>query len=210
MLTPELVVLVHGIWMPGLELWLLQRRLQNQGWPCVRFSYRSVMGTREANLRHLRQFVAAQPAQTIHFVAHSLGGLLLRWLFHTAPPANAGRLVTLGTPHLGSAAARQLQQRGWTWMLGNSLELGLLGDAPPWPAQYPLGSLAATRPIGVGPLLGLHLERPHDGVVQLEETKLPGASDWLSLRHSHTGLLFSAEVARQTAHFLRQGRFSKS
>jgi hypothetical protein len=53
------------------------------------------------------------------------------------------------------------------------------------------------------------MDAPSDGTVLVEETDLPGATAQLRLPVSHTGLLFSAEVARQVAAFLRNGRFER-
>ena len=62
--------------------------------------------------------------------------------------------------------------------------------------------------LGLGRLFA-QLDSDHDGTVMVEETKLPGAKDHIVLSTSHTGMLLSADVAEQAAHFLRNGRFDR-
>jgi hypothetical protein len=77
-----------------------------------------------------------------------------------------------------------------------------------WSGARDLGVIAGDLGVGLGKLLG-PMDGPNDGTVLVDETRLPGAADELRLRSSHTGLLFSAEVARQAAAFLQTGRFTR-
>ena len=76
-----------------------------------------------------------------------------------------------------------------------------------WSAERQLGVIAGDLSLGLGRLFGA-LGAPNDGTICVEETELPGASDRIVLPVSHTGILFSGEVARQTAAFLATGRFN--
>jgi hypothetical protein len=76
-----------------------------------------------------------------------------------------------------------------------------------WNAQRPLGVIAGDLSLGLGRLFG-GLDGPNDGTICVEETELPGSSDRIVLPVSHTGILFSADAARQTAAFLATGRFN--
>jgi hypothetical protein len=94
------------------------------------------------------------------------------------------------------------------WALGRSVEL--------WRHGYPLcisagaavGSLAGTRRFGLGAVLN-DLQGANDGVVRVEETRLPGLADHLTLPVSHSGMLVSGEVARQCTAFLLDGTFRR-
>jgi hypothetical protein len=77
-----------------------------------------------------------------------------------------------------------------------------------WSCERDLGVIAGDLGVGLGRLLG-RMDAPSDGTVLVEETDLPGATAQLRLPVSHTGLVFSAEVARQAAAFLRDGRFER-
>jgi hypothetical protein len=69
--------------------------------------------------------------------------------------------------------------------------------------------IAGSLPLGLGRLVG-PLDGSHDGTVLVEETRLPGATQHLTIRTSHSSLVYSAEVARQTAGFLQTGRFDRT
>lgn len=205
----ECVVLVHGLWMPGWDLALLARRLQQAGFQTHIYRYHSVRARPEDNARGLGHYLAGLDAEVLHLVGHSLGGLVIRHLLAQSPQALApGRVVTLGTPHQGSRRAAGLWERNWTRpLLGESFESALSGRLPPWTASRELGSVAGSLSLGFSALFG-ELEAPDDGVVSVAETRLAGARDHVVLHVSHTGLVFSAEVAQQTVRFLRTGAFS--
>ncbi len=206
MSSPETVVLVHGLWLTGLEMTLLRRCLRRCGFNPIQFTYPTVRCSLADNAKRLQRFVGRLDADVIHFVAHSLGGLLLRQFFHDFPDQRPGRVVTLGTPHAGSAAALRLaQQRIGRLLLGKSLDHGLRGDVPAWRGGREIGVIAGDLRLGVGRLLGL--TGPNDGAVLLSETRLPGMTDYRVFHTNHTGLLFSSEVAQASCAFLREGRF---
>jgi hypothetical protein len=146
-------------------------------------------------------------APVVHFVCHSLGGLLVRHLFHDFPDQRPGRVVTLGTPHGTSGVATQLAHPRWSrWVLGASIEQGLTGGVPPWRATNRLGVIAGDRGIGVGRLL-TRASQPSDGTVAVHETRAERMDDHLVLPVSHSSMLFSSRVAVQVLLFLDSGHF---
>ncbi len=202
----ETVILVHGLYLRGFCMAPLARRLARAGYRTVLFSYPSRRST-PADLVELGQPVlAAVTTPTVHWVAHSLGGLIVRQIFALASDLPPGRVVTLGAPHQGNQVARRLYDKGCKFMLGRSSELGLLGDAPPWYEQGELGSIAGTLNVGLGRLFG-PVSPPADGTVAVAETYLPGMTDHICLPVSHIGLLFSSAAAGQVRTFLATGRF---
>ena len=204
---PETVVFVHGLWMVGVDMSLLRRRVRRCGFTTYQFSYASVRSSPSQNAQALQDFLATVKGDTVHFVAHSLGGLVVRYLFHLFPQPRPGRIVTIGTPHQGSDVAHRLAGsflgRG---ILGKSLEAGLLGDLPPWTAQREIGIIAGDISLGMGRLVE-DLSTPNDGTVSIKETNLSGMTDSLIVHTSHMGLLISKEVARQVCVFLKTGHF---
>ena len=205
----ETIVLVHGLWMNGLDMSLLKRGLRKRGYRVCQFRYRSMRRTPAENARQLGRFVDALPYPTMHFVGHSLGGLVIRHYFamHRAP--RPGRVVTLGTPHTSSSAAARLQRAApGRFILGKSVEHGLCGDLPPWRGERELGSIAGTLRLGLGLLLP-NIPKPNDSAVTVAETRLQNMTDHIQLPVSHVGLLFSAAVVAQCEHFIRHGRFKR-
>jgi len=203
----QTVVLVHGIWMPGAEMTLLARRLRHCGFRPLQFSYPSVRCDLPQNAARLHAFVQRIDTPVVHFVAHSLGGLLLRHFFHDYPQQRPGRVVTLGSPHAGSAVARRMGANPFgKALLGQSFKRGLRGDVPAWDAGRELGVIAGNVGLGVGRLVG-GLRGANDGVVSLAETRLAGAADYRVFPVNHTGLLFSRDVATAVCRFLHHGHF---
>ena len=204
----ESIVLVHGLWMKGQEMFLLRRRLRQAGYRVYQFSYRSVTRDLGQNAARLDAFLQRVQGETVHFVAHSLGGLVVRRLFHDFPQQRPGRIVTLGTPHTGSYVADRLSRSGlFRTLLGSSL-VPLTGDLHPWSGGRDLGSIAGTLSVGVGWLVR-DLSKPNDGTVAAAETRMENMTDHLLVHTSHMAMLFSKRVAEQVLHFLRHGCFGR-
>lgn len=203
------VVLLHGLWMNGWDMSVLRRRLNKAGYRAHQFSYPSFRQPPRANASKLDAFVSALNTERVHFIAHSLGGLVLRHFFHAFPAQPGGRVVTLGTPHSGSSAARWLDMNGLgSSLLGQSIDAGLIGELPAWNAARDLGVIAGTLRMGFGCIIP-GIPKPNDGTVSVTETRLPNMADHIALPVSHFGLLFSRSVVAQALHFLENGAFSR-
>lgn len=203
----EAVVLVHGIWSNGADLWRLKRRLSRAGYDCHLFHYH-IWGDPPAEIaKRLNEFVSHISSPVIHFVGHSYGGIVLMHLFEQFPFNKQGRVVLLASPVNGSVVSSRLSRLPVArWLLGKSPEQGLTGNVPVWKGWQDIGIIAGTMPIGLGLLAG-GPDVPHDGTVSVAETQLRGATDFLALPVSHTSILWSEKVAVQVVTFLRVGKF---
>ena len=205
--SAEHVIVVHGIWMRGIAMLPLARRLRSAGFSVETFDYRSVTGEWNGSLERLRERWRQRSAGRVHVVGHSLGGMLALDLATQDADLPAGRIVCLGSPLRGSTAASRLQGLpGGRLLMGKSASI-LHEGLQAWNGARDVGVIAGSTPIGLGALIA-PLERPHDGTVSVAETRLPGVSDHCVVECTHTGLLFSAEVASLAAGFLRNGRFA--
>lgn len=186
---------------------VLERRLTTPDRQVKVFSYQSVSGSLDDNARALRRFADAIDTQAMHFVGHSLGGLVILRMLELGDGLPPGRAVLLGTPVRGSAAARMLTLWPWTHMLlGRSVE-ALADGVPPWDGHREVGIIAGTVPVGLGRLTA-GVPVPNDGTVAVAETRLEGVTAHMTLPVSHTSMLMSPAIARETNHFLENGRFS--
>lgn len=204
---PIQVLLLHGLWMRSAALGLLARRLRRAGFAVSTLDYPSVHGGPDAALPLLIQHLRALGPGPLRIVAHSLGGLMALSALQRAPELPVDRIVCLGSPLCGSAAAQGLARwPGGTRLLGDSLAL-LRNGLPEWQGQARVAMIAGTLPLGLGGLPG-RLARPHDGTVAVAETRLRGLSAHCAMPVSHSGLVFSRAVAERAAQFLREGRFT--
>ena len=203
----ELVVLVHGLWMMGAVGALLARRLRVCGFETALFSYPSVRLTLDDNVRRLQRFVAGRAGARAHFVGHSLGGLLVLTFLARTRVLPAGRVVLLGSPCTGSQAAAELAgSRAGRALVGRTLPGWRLEEGIEAARRVQVGAIAGTRRFGLGQVL-VKLQGANDGVVTVEETRLPGLWDHIVLPVTHSGMIVSARVAREVCSFLAEGRF---
>jgi len=208
-LNTTIVVYVHGLWFTGRASFLLTRRIARElGAEDRVFSYASVTATTADNVAALGEFIARLRADSLHIVAHSMGGVLVLKLFDNPPPMPPGRIVLLGSPLNGSRAAQNLARLPWgRTILGHTIQEEVLPGRPRrWQAAREIGVIAGNTAVGLGRLVG-PLHEPSDGTILVAETNLAGATDQIVLPVSHSGMLFSALAARQAAAFLRDGRF---
>lgn len=204
------VIYVHGLWMSGGEGLLLRHRLSRElGGAVHAFSYNAVAHGTEAIAAQLQEFVRALDPATVHLVGHSLGGLVIYRFFERHPRQPPGRVVFLGSPCVASKAAVQAgHSRFMTALMGRSVAEELLRPRERrWSFDRPLGIIAGSYSFGFGQFLA-GFEEDSDGTVAVSETRLPGAADHIVIPVSHMGMLVSAQVARETSHFLKEGRFS--
>jgi pimeloyl-ACP methyl ester carboxylesterase len=207
--TREAVILLHGLWMNQYAMAYLGRALRRSGFTPAPLGYRSMRGTLDEHLAAIARRVASLPADVVHLVGHSLGGVVALRYLQGVPDARIGRTVMLGSPLAGALTPRALAQRpAGRFLLGVSREIFCSDFDVRIEPRFCVGSIAGSRKFGLGSLVS-RLPGANDGVVTVEETRLPALADHLVLPVSHSGMLVSARVVRQVAAFLRQGRFDR-
>jgi len=210
----ECVVLLHGLGRTSLSMKRIEWALKGAGYQVVNVSYPSRRRTVEQlSEDYLQRLMAARvPAnvQKVHFVTHSLGGILLREYLAHHTVANLGRVVMLAPPNHGSQLADVLRRHALgRWVLGPAgCQLGTApADVPQrlGPPGFPLGVMAGD--VSLNPFFSRLLPVPNDGKVSVESTKLAGMSDFLVIHSSHTWMMWRGKTVRAAAAFLREGRF---
>lgn len=200
------VVLVHGLWMNALAMVPLARRLNRCGFDVLRFGYRSVRRGLRENAKLLAQRCKSTGGR-ISLVGHSLGGLLILAMLDAHRDVEVKRVVLAGSPYVNIASAHGLGRFAWgNDVMGRSIEEWLQGPRPPVPDGVEIGVVAGDISLGLGRLF-VPLAPPNDGVVLLDETRVPGAREWIVVHTSHSGMLVSAEVGRAICAFLKHGSF---
>ena len=200
------VILVHGLWMGGWIMQGLRLRLSRHGYAADTFAYPSIAQSLDEHARRLAARIGEVQEPVIHLVGHSLGGLVILRCLRNHGESRIGRIVLMGTPVRACMAGRRLEH-----LFAGKRLLGASRDI--WHSlpevfrpRGELGVIAGSRPLGLGRML-MHLPGTNDGVVRLEETEVAGMRDRIVLPLSHSGMLVSAQTARQTAVFLERGAF---
>jgi pimeloyl-ACP methyl ester carboxylesterase len=209
------VVLLHGIGIGSWTLKRLERTLQRDGFATLNLDYASRKKPLEQLAEDIHAPIAAfaeRCSGTIHFVGHSMGGLLARVYIARHRPARLGRVVMLGTPNGGSEVADLLKDLSvYRAVFGpagqqlTTIPAAVLADLPS--PDYPVGIIAGCRTIA--PIASAFvLPRPNDGRVSVASAKLADMADHIVVKASHTGLPRHSVAIEQTIAFLRDGRFA--
>ena len=205
------VVFVHGLWLTGAESVFMRRRLAaSHGYQCHSFGYRTMSRSMEPIIERLTHFVGRIEADRVHFVGHSLGGIVLHRYFERVNDLPPGRVVFLGVPTVKSRAAERIGQLPlFSSLIGRVVteELVRPTGAREWRCDRELGLVAGSRPMGLGRFFA-RFDEDCDGTIGVSETKLPGHTAHVTLPVSHMGMLLSSDVAKQVGEFLARGRFS--
>ncbi len=213
MTARDSVILVHGLWMNGMEMSVLRRRLQlEHDFEAQTFAYPTLHGD-AAEISHELAEVAADCARRggrVHLVGHSLGGAIVYKALMECGAEVEGNAVLLGSPLNGSRAAEGASRFA---MLRPLLGPHVLRElARPcgraWSRGGALGAIAGSMRMGTGQFF-TQFDEDNDGSVAVSETIIPGLHDHIVLPHSHMGMIFAADVASQVAHFLRNRKFAK-
>ncbi|BCU75967.1 hypothetical protein llg_06820 [Luteolibacter sp. LG18] len=192
----------------------MQRELESAGFTVSNVDYPSrVSGIGELSESVIGTILACHPGTRVHFVCHSLGGILVRQYAARHPRAAIGKVVMLGPPNGGSEVVDRLGTwRLFSWINGPAgQQLGTGNDSVPkhlGPPPFQAGIIAGNRSINW--INSLMIPGLDDGKVSVESTRLPGARDHLVVASSHPFLMRNREVMRQTVAFLKQGSFDHS
>jgi triacylglycerol lipase len=194
---------------------IMARRLEKAGFAPVLVDYPSrrhpVEKLAEITAEKIRSAGLHRDGR-LHFVTHSLGGILTRLMLSHDSWPGLGRVVMLAPPSLGSELADILRAAPLLWRVFGPAgrQLGTGPESVPSrlpPPNYEVGVIAGNR--SFNPLYSLIIPGPDDGMVSVRRAGFPGMKDFLVTPHAHTFIMNSIQVSRQTIFFLRHGRFFK-
>jgi len=210
----ECVILLHGIAKSAASMKKLDAYLREQGYRTVNFTYPSTTEPIEVLAEtYLPKAIAqctADHSAKIHFVTHSMGGIVVRQYLqtHTLPPGS--RMVMLAPPNRGSEVTDSL--KGLTiykWIHGPAgQELGTGPEGIPRrlkPVSIDVGVIAGNK--SYNPIFSSMIPGPDDGTIAVERTKLKEMKDFLVVSSTHTFIMDNPLVMKQVVHFLEKGKF---
>ncbi len=209
------VILLHGLARTSASMKPMATALSAAGYRVVNKDYPSRQETIESlvdtaipdALSHCEEM------QEVHFVTHSLGGIMVRQYLSRNDIPNLGRVVMLSPPNQGSEVVDKLNEvPGYTLITGPAgQQLGTDKLSLPrslGPARFEVGVITGSST--VNPILSLLIPGVDDGKVSIESAKIEGMADFLVVDHSHPFIMSADIVICQTLYFLRRGQFDRS
>ena len=203
----ETVVMLHGLFRSNSAMWLLANRVEDAGYEVIRIEYKSFKVSPNEIIKEVSKKIDEEIAgkdTKVHFVGHSLGGLMIRAYLAEKKPKRLGRVVLLGSPSKGTDFVDKFRDRWWMKMLGETtLELGKDGDSfhknLPDP-DYPLGIIAGKKGDDSNDDT---IPGEDDGIVPVESTKVDGMADMIVMETSHAMLRYNKDVAKSNDLFFK-------
>jgi pimeloyl-ACP methyl ester carboxylesterase len=211
-MSQDFVILLHGLARSARSMRVMKLALERAGFGVINCDYPST--------QHCIEFLANEAIEDalshcpdtakIHFVTHSMGGILVRQYLSERIIENLGRVVMLAPPNKGSEVVDRLSGvPGYAWFNGPAgKQLGTGKSSVPNSLKgcdFELGVIAGARSINV--FLSMMLPKPDDGKVSVENTKLDGMTDHRVMPVAHPFIMKNKGVIYQTIQFLKQGIF---
>lgn len=210
----ECVALLHGLWRTENSMNRMEESLAEHGFIVANIEYDSRDATIEELARDTlpRAVEACDDADEIHFVTHSMGGILLRSYLAENDIPGLARTVMLGPPNQGSEVIdRYGELPGFDWFSGPAgLQLGTGTESVPrslGPVTFDVGIIAGTK--SLNPILSLSLPGADDGKVSVDATRVAGANDHIEMETTHIFMMRNEDVIEQVIHYLENGRFER-
>jgi pimeloyl-ACP methyl ester carboxylesterase len=211
----DCTVLLHGLWRTERSMNKMEKSLAEAGFLVRNVSYDSTDHSVQdlAGQAIPEGLEACEGADSVNFVTHSMGGILLRYYLEHNEIERLGRVVMLGPPNQGSEVIdRYGDFPGFEWFSGPAgMELGTGEASVPrklGPVSFDLGVIAGNR--SLNPILSTALPEKDDGKVSVESTRVEGMNDHVEMPVNHVFMMRDREVIEQVIHYLRHGQFLRS
>lgn len=212
----EAIILLHGLARTSRSMNKAGKLLAAYGYKIINVDYPS----RSAGIGILAQKYIAQAlkqcdvkgVKKIHFLTHSMGGILLRHYLASQSIDKLGRVVMLAPPNQGSEVVDKLGSWRLFYYLNGpaGLQLGTGNNSVPnrlGPVNFQLGVIAGSKTVNL--LLSRLIPGINDGKVSVNRAQVAGMKDFIIMPYSHPFIMRSEAVIEQALHFIQQGCFAR-
>ena len=208
----DCVILLHGLARSSHSMDTLAEAFESQGYLVVNHNYPSTQHDIPtlAKAEIPKAIDKCKSDGDIHFVTHSMGGILVRYYLNETAIKNLGRVVMLGPPNQGSEIVDELQNvPGFKLINGEAgMQLGTNRESIPkslGEVNFELGIIAGDT--SFNPIYSSMLPDEDDGKVTVTSTKVEGQRDHIVLPVTHTFMMKNPEVIQQCTYFIKNGKF---
>jgi len=211
----EGVILLHGLCRSNASMEKMELKLKDAGFIVLNVDYPSRTATidtlSDAAIGAALQDPHLKNCSKIHFVTHSLGGILVRSYFKRHESFRLGCVVMLGPPNQGSEVVETIGS-WWSFKKLNGPagdELGTDNASTPnmlGAVDFELGVIAGDRSINW--INSMMIEGLDDGKVSVKRTRVDGMKEHIVVHATHPYLMKNDEVIEKTIHFLKTGSFT--
>jgi pimeloyl-ACP methyl ester carboxylesterase len=213
------VILLHGLARTGSSMSRLAEAAETAGYRVANIDYPSRQyPIEELAPRSVEQGVEQCRARgdgPIHFITHSMGGILVRYYLRYFELPAIGRVVMLSPPNRGSEVADELADwKLYQWINGPAGQQlvtdpdGLIARLGP--VDFPLGIITGNRHAFYDDWLADLIPGDNDGKVAVARASISGMRDFLVMPYSHSFIMQEPEAIRQALYFLAHGRFDRA
>ena len=211
----ESVILLHGLARSSRSFTDMGEKLNTAGYHVINVDYPSRNQTVEMLVENYLVDVVEACQSTkpekIHFVTHSMGGILVRQYLANHVLKSLGHVVMLSPPNQGSEVVDVLGRVPGFYALNGPAgqQLGTDADSLPntlGPVNYSVGVITGNK--SINPILSMLIPGANDGKVSIKRAKVAGMSDFLVVPQTHPMIMKSDAVISQTIAYLQHGRFS--
>jgi len=218
----EVVVLLHGSCGSNKNMECIADSMRILGYHIYSMEFNSSLNnsTDAAKTLSPRVKYISSRHKKIHFIAHSMGGLIVRKILSEINLKNVDKVIQIATPNHGSELAtffkgnwlyKKIYGKAWGDFIIGGKFLKSLNEphvSAVGATNYELGSIAGNSSHFL--LNFFFKSKDNDRRVSVSSTKLEGMKDHIIINANHRNIIKSKETILQIKSFLLDGKFDRS
>ncbi|MBN1482512.1 alpha/beta fold hydrolase [candidate division KSB1 bacterium] len=214
--SDSFVIILHGLRGKSTSFLMMEKALVAKGYNVCRVDYPSTQDTIErladTAIRTAIERCSGAGGDTLHFVAHSMGGILVRYYLQKFDVPQLGRVVLLCPPNRGIELIDTFAWCGAFRKYNGPAGMQLSAKKDGFvrsllPSQSDVGVIMSTK--SVNPVASAFIPGPDDGRVAIASARINDLKDFVLVNSNHHVIMKKEETIRQVISFLKNGSFEK-